>query len=130
MHHALRPISLARLTLLSLTTAHAQTKTKNIFLITADGLRWQEVFRGAEEFPLTKEFGNYGSTNTIRTNFWRDTLEARREYLLPFLWNTIAKHGQLWGNREKGSDARVSNGHNFSYPGYNEMLSDRSGILV
>jgi len=123
MHRALRPISLALLTFLSLTAAHAQTKTKNIFLITADGLRWQEVFRGAEEMPLTKEFGNYGSTNTIRTNFWRDTLEARREALLPFLWNTIAKQGQLWGNRDKGSDARVSNGHNFSYPGYNEFLT-------
>jgi hypothetical protein len=123
MHHALRPAVLALVTFLSVPTANAQTKTKNIFLITADGLRWQEVFRGAEEIPLTKEFGNYGSTNTIRTNFWRDTLEARRDALLPFLWSTIAQHGQLWGNRDKGSDARVSNGHNFSYPGYNEFLT-------
>src|SRR5262245_25420725 len=60
----------------------AQTKTKNAFLITADGLRWQEVFRGAEEMPLTKEFGNFGNSNTIRTNFWRETPEARREALL------------------------------------------------
>ena len=101
----------------------AELKTKNIFLITADGLRWQEIFRGAEEMPLTKEFGNFGSSNSIRTNFWRETPEARREALLPFLWGTVAKQGQLWGNRDKGSEVRVSNGHNFSYPGYNEFLT-------
>jgi hypothetical protein len=101
----------------------ADTKTQNIFLLTADGLRWQEVFRGVEEMPLTKEFGNYGNSNTIRTNFWRETPEARREALFPFLWGTVAKQGQLWGNRDKGSEVRVSNGHNFSYPGYNEFLT-------
>jgi hypothetical protein len=101
----------------------AEMKTKNVFLITADGLRWQELFRGAEEMPLTKEFGNFGSSNAIRTNFWRETPEARREVLFPFLWGTVAKQGQLWGNRDKGSDVRVSNGHNFSYPGYNEFLT-------
>ena len=108
-------------TLACLTSAAAQTS--NVFLITADGLRWQEVFRGAEEIPITKEFGNYGNTNSIRTNFWRETVEARREALLPFLWGTVAKQGQMWGNRYNGSDARVANGHNFSYPGYNEFLT-------
>ena len=73
--------------------------------------------------PLTKEFGNFGNSNTIRTNFWRATPEARREALFPFLWGTVAKQGQLCGNRDKGSEVRVSNGHNFSYPGYNEFLT-------
>ena len=73
--------------------------------------------------PLTKEFGNFGSSNTIRTNFWRETPEGRRAALFPFLWGTVAKQGQLWGNRARGSDVRVSNGHNFSYPGYNEFLT-------
>ncbi len=101
----------------------AELKTQNIFLITADGLRWQEVFRGAEEMPLTKEFGNFGNSNAIRKDFWRETPEARREVLFPFLWGTVAKEGQLWGNRDMGSSVRVSNGHNFSYPGYNEFLT-------
>jgi hypothetical protein len=98
-------------------------KTRNVFLITADGLRWQEVFRGAEAMPLTKEFGNFGNSNFVRANFWRENPEAAREALFPFLWGTVAKRGQLWGNRDKGSDVRVSNGHNFSYPGYNEFLT-------
>src|SRR5262245_195325 len=103
--------------------AAAAPKTKNIFLITADGLRWQEVFRGAEALPLQKEFGNYGNSNAIKTNFWLETPEARRAALFPFLWGTVAKQGQLWGNRDRGSDVRVSNGHHFSYPGYNEFLT-------
>src|SRR5213079_1152376 len=43
--------------------------------------------------------------------------------LMPFLWSEVAKKGQLWCNRQKKSDVRVSNGHNFSYPGYNEFLT-------
>jgi hypothetical protein len=105
------------------TATLAATKTQNIFLLTADGLRWQEVFRGAEALPLKKEFGNFGNDNSIRTNFWRQTRAERRAVLFPFLWNTVAKEGQLWGNRDHGSEVRVSNGHNFSYPGYNEFLT-------
>jgi hypothetical protein len=42
---------------------------------------------------------------------------------MPFLWNTVARGGQLIGNRRLDSVARVSNGLAFSYPGYNEMLT-------
>lgn len=105
------------------TATFAVPKTENIFLITADGLRWQEVFRGAEVLPLRKEFGNFGNSNSIRTNFWRQTRAERRAALFPFLWNTVAREGQLWGNRDQGSEVRVSNGYNFSYPGYNEFLT-------
>ena len=125
---AARPTAFARLIILALacmmeSSSAAETKTRNVFLITADGLRWEEVFRGAELMPMSKEFGNFGNSNFIRTEFWRETLVARREVLLPFLWGTVAKQGQLWGNRDLGSEVRVSNGHNFSYPGYNEFLT-------
>jgi hypothetical protein len=104
-------------------TATAESKAQNIFLLTADGLRWQEVFRGAEPLPLKKEFGNFGNSNSLRTNFWRPTRAARRDALFPFLWGTVAKQGQLWGDLDQGSEVRVSNGHHFSYPGYNEFLT-------
>ncbi|HET6896955.1 MAG TPA: dienelactone hydrolase family protein, partial [Vicinamibacteria bacterium] len=58
--------------------------------------------------------------------FWRDTPAARREALLPFLWTVLAKQGQIFGNADQGNVARVTNGHNFSYPGYNELLSGRA----
>src|SRR5262249_24293979 len=49
-----------------------------------------------------------------------------REALMPFLWNVIARRGQVFGNQTKGSIARVTNGRNFSYPGYNEILTGSS----
>lgn len=123
----MRPFSLPFLLLLLLLStgigAGAAPKTRNVFLITTDGLRWEEVFRGAEEVLISKEFGNVSDTNALRARFWRPTAEERRLALFPFLWGTLAKHGQLFGNRDRRSDVRVSNTHHFSYPGYSELLT-------
>lgn len=98
-------------------------KTQNVFLIVTDGFRWQEVFNGAEELLLTKENGGVADTNALKREFWRETPERRREALLPFVWGEIGRHGQIFGNQNKGSAVRVANGFKFSYPGYNEMLT-------
>ena len=98
-------------------------KTKNVFLIISDGFRWQEVFQGAEQQLMDKTNGGVRSLPLLQKQFWRDTPEARREALLPFLWTEIAQRGQLFGNQNKGSVAKVTNGKNFSYPGYNETFS-------
>ncbi len=42
---------------------------------------------------------------------------------MPFLWSVVAKDGQIYGNKTRGSEAYVTNGMNFSYPGYNESLT-------
>jgi dienelactone hydrolase len=109
----------------SLLLAAPGGKTENVVLITTDGLRWQEVFGGAEESLMTKEAGGVADAPELRRAFWRDTPAARREALLPFLSTVLARQGQLYGNGPRGSVARVTNGHNFSYPGYNELLSGR-----
>lgn len=98
-------------------------RTRHIVLITTDGLPWTEVFRGAEEILINKEYGNVGDTNALREDFWRDTPEKRRAALFPFLWGTVARQGQLWGHRDLGSEVRLGNGFNVSYPGYNECLT-------
>ena len=67
--------------------AATELKTQNVFLLTADGLRWQEVFRGPEDLPLTREFGNFGNSNAIRKDFWRETPAARREALFVRRWS-------------------------------------------
>src|SRR5919204_6513403 len=42
---------------------------------------------------------------------------------MPFFWTTLMlSHGSIAGNAERGSSARVTNRHRFSYPGYAEML--------
>lgn len=103
--------------------AQARNKTRNVILVTTDGLRQEEVFQGAEEILISKQYGNVGKTNELKAEFWRSDPQQGREVLFPFLWGTVAKHGQLLGNRKRGSEVRVTNGRNFSYPGYNEFLT-------
>src|SRR5581483_4971915 len=55
--------------------------------------------------------------------FLRKTPVERRRALMPFLWNVVASRGRLWGNRERRSSAQLTNGHKFSYPGYQELLA-------
>lgn len=97
-------------------------KTRNVVVVMTDGLRWQEVFQGADDALINKENGGVAEPESLRKQYWRDSAEARREALLPFLWSTIAKQGQIFGNRGKSADAWVTNGLNFSYPGYSETL--------
>jgi hypothetical protein len=68
-----------------------------------------------------KSGANWVTEADLRKRYWRADADSRRELLLPFLWDTVAKQGQIFGNRHKGSDAHVTNGKAFSYPGYNEM---------
>ena len=121
----LLPIILLFLTAPLFAAENAALKTRNLLFVTTDGLRWQEVFRGAEEQLIGKANGGVPETAVpvLREQFWADTPEERRARLLPFLWSEVAQHGQLFGNRDAGSEAGVTNGKNFSYPGYSEFLT-------
>ena len=98
-------------------------KTENVILITYDGLRWQELFGGVDERLLSPKAKAAKDARALRSRFWADTPEERREKLLPFFWSTIAKEGQVYGDPSKGSQGKSTNGRFFSYPGYNEILS-------
>jgi Metalloenzyme superfamily len=115
----------ALLTLLQ--PCEAQTaagRTRNVVLIVSDGLRWQEVFTGADPTLLNEKNGGiWDKEADLRREFWRADPEERRRALFPFLWGTVARRGQIFGNQARGSIARVTNGLAFSYPGYNEMLT-------
>jgi len=109
------------------TEAPAQTRptahsTQNVFLITLDGLRWQELFTGADPILIGDE-RYVEDPADLKERFWRDDPISRRRALLPFFWNIIAKEGQIHGNRPLGSKVNVTNHHRFSYPGYNEILT-------
>ena len=102
--------------------AGRRLKTENILFVMLDGLRWQEVFTGADEALLDKQRGGVADVPATKKRFWREKPSDRREALMPFLWGTVAQKGQLFGNHLTKSVARVTNGKNFSYPGYNEVL--------
>jgi hypothetical protein len=97
-------------------------RTRNVVLFMTDGLRWQEVFRGADETLMNQENGKVEDPSALRSAFWRDSPQARREALMPFLWSVVARDGQLYGNRDEGSEAWVTNRIFVSYPGYSETF--------
>lgn len=100
-----------------------ELKTRNVVLIITDGMRWQEIFTGADKLLINQpNGGSWVAPDVLRTRYWRDDVAERRKVLFPFLWSTIAQKGQIFGNQTIGSIARVRNGLGFSYPGYNEML--------
>ncbi|MBP1634993.1 MAG: Type phosphodiesterase / nucleotide pyrophosphatase [Acidobacteria bacterium] len=99
----------------------APSPTANVIVVTLDGLRWQEFFGGADR-ALLKEVDKAEPPAPVR-RFWRETPEARRAALMPFMWEVVARQGQVFGDPSQGSLAHVANGLWFSYPGYAEMLS-------
>lgn len=102
----------------------APLKTRNVVLIVSDGLRWQEVFTGADPTLLNEKNGGiWDKEANLKRDFWRSGAIERRRALFPFIWTTVATHGQIFGNQARGSIARVTNGFAFSYPGYNEMTT-------
>jgi len=104
-------------------SAQAQEyKTENIVLITFDGLRWQELFKGADSLMIN-DTGMIETPNSLLADYWSTDPIKRREMLFPFFWNTIAKEGQIYGNRAYGNLVDNQNKMWFSYPGYNEVLS-------
>lgn len=105
---------------------HAQGyKTQNIILVTADGLRWQDVFRGADPEFLNGTALGMKNAADVRDRFSGATAQERRAKLMPFLWSHVAQKGVLFGNRDLGSEVNIRNRHRFSYPGYSEILTGR-----
>ena len=92
-----------------------------LVIITYDGLRWQEVYSGADE-ALIDKLGQDRKIQETKDAYWRETPEERREALLPFIWSYVPQHGYMLGNRNKDSRMQVANAMSFSYPGYSEMF--------
>src|SRR5271154_2461065 len=105
-------------------TASAQTppKTKNVFIITTDGFRWQEVFNGADS-AIVNDPEFVQDTSVIKELHWDENREERRKKLMPFFWSGIGKKGQLYGNRSLNNDVNVKNIFKISDPGHNEILT-------
>lgn len=97
-----------------------ETETQNIILVTLDGLRWREVFTGAD--LAIAQNPKYVEDTLLIQQFLQPNHGDRRSTLMPFLWNMVASEGQLYGNRHFGNKVNCTNHHLVSYPGYSEML--------
>lgn len=121
--------------LVALCCGAAEIKTRNVILVTIDGLRWQEVFFGADEKLMTsdKVAGGgvpAGELTALRADFSAPTPGQQREKLMPFFWGTVVPRGQAFGNRELGSAVSVLNAEKVSYPVYNELLTGAPDPLI
>jgi hypothetical protein len=102
-------------------TAAPPPSARNVIVITMDGMRWQELFGGAERTLLGKNEKEIVESSSYK-RFWKETPEERRAALMPFVWGVVATKGQVFGDPARGSLSRLTNGLWFSYPGYSEML--------
>lgn len=82
--------------LLFSTGIQAQRQTENIIIITTDGFRWQEVFKGMDSVIANNPKYNQGDSEYLYKNFWGSTENERRKKLLPFLWSTVVTKGQIF----------------------------------
>ena len=99
----------------------APNPQNKIFIITLDGLRWEEVFQGAD--PDFINDADLTDTTIARPMYWAAGVEERRKKLMPFFWSVIGRQGQLFGNRKYKNKVNVSNPYSLSYPGYSELLT-------
>ncbi|GAA4332731.1 alkaline phosphatase family protein [Flaviaesturariibacter amylovorans] len=95
---------------------------QNLVIITLDGFRWQELFEGADADLISDPAWTQDTAYT-KALYWHADPAVRRERLMPFFWNVIAKRGQLHGNRKVGSHVNTKNFYQISYPGYNEIFT-------
>ncbi|MEO7292515.1 MAG: alkaline phosphatase family protein [Ginsengibacter sp.] len=108
--------------------ASAQSNTQkanaeNIIIITTDGFRWQEIFKGMDSSIANNKKFNQGDSAYLFETFWSNDENERRKKLMPFLWSAIDTKGQLYGNRALGNKVNNANRYWFSYPGYNEIMT-------
>jgi len=101
----------------------------NIFIITTDGFRWQEVFSGADSSLISNE--EYTPDVTyMKMLYWAGNADERRKKLMPFFWNVLAAKGQLFGNRKFDNKVNIANLYAVSYPGYNEIFTGNTDINI
>lgn len=104
-------------------SAQAPHKTRNLILITLDGVRWQDLFTGMDSIIAADSTSGVSDLDGLRRDFWRPTPEERRRALMPFFWDSLVSRGVIFGNRNRGSEANITNPHGFSAPGYQEILT-------
>lgn len=109
-------------------TAQNSTTAQNIVVVTMDGYRWQELFKGID--PKIVKNQKFTKQPDIINSLYGGNEQESRARLMPFFWNVIAKEGQLFGNRELGNKVNVANFFGFSYPGYNEMFTGKPSLSV
>jgi hypothetical protein len=103
-------------------TAQSKPTDAKLVIVVMDGYRWQELFQGADSTILfSKEMNKSGRSD--HAAYWDANIETRKRKLMPFVWGTLAKQGQIFGDRDKGNLVNLRNTYWFSYPGRSEIFA-------
>lgn len=102
---------------------------EHLILITTDGFRWQELFKGADPDLLKNpDFTPQGESLSWLYDGENDM--EKRERLMPFFWRVIARQGRIYGNRDFDNRVNTANAYSISYPGYNEILTGTTDLGI
>src|SRR3954470_17564951 len=77
------------------------SRAENVIVVTLDGFRHQEFFAGADATLIDAKAGGVPDAEGLRRRFGGQTAEVRRRCLLPFLWGTVAREGQIFGDQSR-----------------------------
>ncbi len=103
--------------------------SRNLIIITLDGVRWQEVYRGADPDLISDQRFTTDGSETASV-YGGETNEVRRQRLMPFLWASVSENGQLYGNRDESNRVNTANLYAVSYPGYHEMFTGNTDLSI
>ena len=119
LDHARRTLTLIPLAICALTSAaDAQGRTRNVVLVTLDGVRTEEIFGGLDVEVLRSTIGEAGDPTDTEAyrKYWAATPEERRALLMPFFWGQLMRtQGSIAGNQALGSRVLLTNAGFESY---------------
>lgn len=117
---------LALLLLITPALAAAQAADdQRLILVTMDGTRWQDLFRGPDPALLADKRFTDPDWGDMAQKAW-----PTGPAVMPFLHSLTAQGGVLTGNRDAGQCMAVTNTMWFSYPGYNEIFTGRADPAI
>lgn len=99
---------------------------RKLIIVTLDGLRWQELFGGADTGLLRAS----NPVTSCAQGAMQQVAAPDRNALMPFLWQVVQNQGVLLGNRHRNSRMDVANPYALSYAGYNELFSGAPDLRI
>jgi len=127
-------IALALLLAPALARAEAPAGDQRLILVTMDGTRWQDVFRGPDKALVDDKTFTHPDMKDFIEKAWIAGPGAKKgaggAALAPFLHSLPARGGVLTGNRDEAQCMAVTNAMWFSYPGYNEIFTGRADPAI
>src|SRR3569832_2419122 len=87
----------------------SQRQTENIIIITTDGFRWQEVFKGMDSAIANNSKYHQGNSEYIYKNYWAANVQERRKKRRPGRGSAGGAGGRGGGGRARGRGGGKAN---------------------